>query len=176
MIFLHLFYRLSSSALKYWLSRVLLNIRLTFVMSSSTFPALSLFSGSGFYTYFTQNDLNVFSQTSPSLFIPNSRVCPHGPRSHQASLGTHSGSHPLPIPHLAWFKPCILSHLGPYLFSCLVSRLPGLFLKDHPCCCSTFLQSAASSRQPSLTSSSHLPIPVLHPCSWPPSGFPRLEE
>lgn len=172
MIFLRLFYRLPSSALKCWLSRVLLNTRLTFVMSSSTFLALSLFSGSGFYTYFTQNDLSVFSQTSPSLFIPNSSWR----YSHQASLGTQSGSHPLPIPHLAWFKPCILSHLGPYIFSCLVSRLPGLFLKDHPCCCFTFLQSAASSRKPSLTSSSHLPIPVLHPCSWPPSGFPRLEE
>lgn len=141
-------------------------------MSSSTFPALSLFSGSGFYTCFTQNDLSVFSQTSPSLFIPNSS-CGY---SHQASLGTQSGSHLLPIPHLAWFKPCILSHLGPYLFSCLVSWLSDLFLKDHPCCSFAFFQSADSSREPSLTSSSHLPIPVLHPCSWPAPGFPRLEE
>ena len=176
MIFLSLFYRLSSSALKCWLSRVLLNVCLTFVMSSSTFPALSLSLGSGLYTYLTQNDLSVFSQTSPSLLIPYSRACPHGPYSHLSLSwdplwkppSSHSTSflvqalHPLPLGSLPFLLPGL--------------SLPGLFLKDHPCCCSTFLQGAASSRKPSLTSSSHLPIPGLHPCSWPPSGFPRLGE
>ena len=176
MIFLCLFYRLSSSSLKCWLSRVLSNMCLTFVMSSSTFPALSLSSGSGLYIYFTQNDLSIFSKLPLPFSSPTQGLAPTVHIVTQALVGTHSGSYPLPIPHLSWFKPSILSHLGPCLFSCLVSWLPGLFLKDHPCCCSTFLQGAAPSRKPSLTSSSHLPIPVLHPCSWPSSGFPRLGE
>lgn len=128
----------------------------------------------------TPTSLKMISASSPKFPLPfSSPTQGLAPTVHivtQASVGTHSGSYPLPIPHLSWFKPSILSHLGPCLLSCLVSWLPGLFLKDHPCCCSTFLQGAASSRKPSLTSFSHLPIPVFHPCSWPPSGFPRLGE
>ena len=113
--------RLSSSALKCWLSRGLLNRLPTFVTSSNTFTVLSLSSGCGLRTYFAQNDLSIFSQTSPSLCIPQPRGCPTVHIVTQActwdSCWTPPSSHPMPF---------MVQALHPLPLGSLLLLLPGL--------------------------------------------------